>query len=165
MNLEQLFPEKPEFFISSTNKTYVLRIPNLEDRARFSDIIGQDKEKISEIFTKPHWDVISRLVYRIMKDKSDFLAGVESIIDDDGHETSMMISGPTKLLRSTNMAEGLKMIGALAIAMRAGDPLVDAAMKQAEIEDAKKKTSTLAKSSISSQTNTATLQGNSQGLQ
>ena len=123
MELEELIPEKPEFSISSTNKTYKLRLPNLEDRARFNEMVGGNPEELGKAFTEMRWSLIAKMTYRLMDQKEDFLASEEEFIDDDGNKTKAFVSGPSKLMRALNLTEALKMMGALSVAIRNAEPI------------------------------------------
>lgn len=134
MQLQELLPDQPEFFLTAKQKTYRLRIPNLEDRARFSEWLG-DQATVKKVFEDLQWPVLSKLVYRLMADKSDFPATTVTEINDDGVEEARLVSGPQMLLRSvTSIDESMKMLGALTTALRMGDPLVDEAVRQAVSE-------------------------------
>jgi exonuclease VII small subunit len=134
MTLEELLPENPTFHIASKKKSYELRLPNLSDRARFSEWLG-DEKKSREVFEKLQWDVIAKLVFRLLIDKSDFMAEDKHIIDDDGVKIKILLTGPAKLMESlASLDEGLKMVEALTLAIRRAEPLVD---KMLEAEEKK----------------------------
>jgi hypothetical protein len=128
MDLTAIFPEQPKFKIG--NKEYHLRIPNLEDAARFNEILGNDQAKVNEIFQKLQWPLISKLIYRILVEKKDFLASEETAINDDGVETTTLVTGPTKLMRCLSNAEALAMVDALVKAMELSNPPVDKEAKK-----------------------------------
>lgn len=162
MKLEELLPESPSFELKSTGKTYHLRIPNLSDRARFTEILGTDQEKITEVFQKMHWETLSKLVYRLLVEKEDFQGSIETELDDDGFSHEVRVTGPEKLMRAVTggLGEAMKMLNALVLAMRAGDPLIDQAVTDSS---EKKKAPKLsgATSSTSSARSTATHQSSS----
>lgn len=129
MQLNDLFPEKAEFYLESRKKTYTLRVPNLEDRARFKDILGNES-RINEVFQNLEWDIIAKLVYRLLVEKSDFVAYQEKGYNDDGVEVTYLITGPALLMRAVSgMEEAIRVLTALVTALRLGDPLVDKAVK------------------------------------
>ncbi len=129
MKLDELFPESPEFTLKSTGKTYTLRLPNLEDRARFKDIAGNE-QRVNEIFKNLEWDKISIFVYRLMIDKSDFMARDEKSVTDEGEEITQRVMGPVLLMRACqSIQEAISMLTALVTALRASDPLIDEAVK------------------------------------
>lgn len=137
MELKDLLPSKPEFKVQSKNKTYALRIPNLEDRARFRDMLGSDQE-INRVFAELDWAKIAKLVYRLLEDKSDFLAVQTTIVDDDGVPQKALLTGPAVMMQAIHsIEEATAMLGALITALRNGDPLVDKALTAI---DAEKKT-------------------------
>jgi len=138
MELKDLFPSKPEFTLSSTGKTYSLRIPNLEDRAKFREWFGTD-DNIQKVFNELQWDVIAKLVFRLLEQKSEFEAVKEAGFDDDGVKVTYLVTGPAMLMRAVmNTTESMSVLTALISALRAGDPLIDKAMKDA-FEDNQKK--------------------------
>lgn len=123
MKLEELIPENPIFHLKKTGSSYELRPPNLEDRVMITRISGGDDLK--KIFEEARWDDICRIIYRLMLDKSDFLASKESSVDDNGFLVERMVDGPTKLMRAvTSQDESNKMVGALIAAITAGEPQV-----------------------------------------
>lgn len=138
MNLLDIFPELPEFHIKSTGKSYKLRPPNLMDRARFVEWLG-DQEQVEKVFKQLQWEVLVKLVFRLLEDKSDFEAMQFEDYNDDGEKVKYLLTGPARLLKAiTSLEEGLQMVGALTTAMRLGDPMIDKAMTEAE-NDSKKK--------------------------
>lgn len=142
MKLEELLTDKPEFFLTTKNKSYSLRVPNLEDRARFREWLG-DESKIQKVFNELQWDVIAKLVYRLMVDKSDFIAREEDRVDDDGVRFRALVTGPALLMQAvTNIDEATKMMGALVNALRLGDPLISEAV-DVMVGESQKKSPTL----------------------
>lgn len=124
MELTDLIPEQPEFTLSSTGKTYVLRIPNLEDRMLMVQAAGGEAQ-VKTIFTELRWDVICKIVYRLLIDKSDFLATKESVINDEGVQETKLIPGPQLLMRAVRSNEdSVRLLGAFTSAITASEPLV-----------------------------------------
>lgn len=131
MQLNDLFPTKPEFFLSGTGKTYTIRIPNLEDRARFREWLGGDAN-VAKVFNELQWDVIAKLVYRLLEQKDEFLAFEETAVNDDGVKERRLITGPAVMMRAVKtIDEATNMLTALVTALRNGDPLIDKAMSVA----------------------------------
>lgn len=159
MKLEELLVQKPEFKIESKQKMYTLRVPNLEDRVKFKEILG-DESKIQEIFNNLQWDIIAKLVYRLLVEKEDFVARPEKGYNDDGEPVTYLITGPALLMRSMNsIDEAMKMLGALVTALRLGDPLIDQAITNMTETEKKSPTKnrTGQKSTTQSQANTDSL--------
>lgn len=147
MELTDLFPSKPEFKLSKTDKTYTLRIPNLEDRAKFRELLGSDSN-IQKVFNELQWDVIAKLVFRLLEQKEEFEAVKEVGFDDDGVRVTYLVTGPARFMRSvTTIDEGMNVLTALVAALRAGDPLIDKAM-QAVIGEKKSQPSQTGENSL-----------------
>lgn len=124
MKLEDLIPQKPVFTLASTGKEYELRIPNLEDRVEMIRICG-GADQIFQVFKEQKWPIICRIIYRLMKDKSEFLAVKEKVVDDDGFEKEVMTLGYTRLLRAIgNQTESILILGALTTAITSGEPMI-----------------------------------------
>lgn len=125
MNLTDLIPETAKFSLSSTGKEYEIRTPNLEDRVEMMRLVGGSEQNVVEVFTQKKWDQICKIVYRLMKDKSDFIAKRETFISDEGIKQEAMVTGPILLLRAIQtQLEAVQMLGALTAAMANGEPLV-----------------------------------------
>lgn len=163
MKLEEFLTAKPEFYLSSKEKTYTLRIPNLEDRTKFKDILG-DEANIQKVFNELQWDVIAKLVYRLLEDKSEFTAYQEKGHDDDGVQVTYLVTGPALLMRAVrDIEEASRMLGALVNALRLGDPIVNQAVQASMKAEEKKslKRSTGEKSLTQSPQSTVTPQSSS----
>lgn len=141
MKLEELFPVLPEFTLKATGKSYKLRIPNLDDNSQFKQWAGADPEAMGKVFENLNWVVLSKMIYRLLVDKSDFKGFSETVINDDGVEVNQFVPGPAVMMRNVvgGQAEGLEMVRALIEAMRKGDPLVDKAMREDSVPSDKKK--------------------------
>ena len=162
MELSEFIPEQPVFTISSTGKAYELRIPNLEDRMVMANMAGGQAE-IQKVFSELKWGVISKIVYRLMIDKSDFVATAVEEIDDEGNKKKYTATGPQMLMRAIRSQEdGVKMLGALTAAITNGEPLIKEYVKN----EVKKNTLNLTgqNSSTSSQASTDTPQPSSEPL-
>ena len=124
MQLEDLMPEKPVFTLSSTGKEYTLRVPNLEDKVEMIRLCG-GQEQVLKVFQELNWSVICKIVYRLMIDKSDFLAKREKRINDEGIEEEVLVTGPIMLLRAIKtQAEAISMLQAFNAASVASEPLM-----------------------------------------
>ena len=124
MQLEEFLPEKPVFHLSKTGKDYELRLPNLSDRVHF---LGQYKhfERINQIFKTLEWTEITRIAYRLLIDRSDFMASEEEVIDDDGNSVKVKVTGPQKLLRSiSGETEGSQLLAAITSAITLSEPII-----------------------------------------
>lgn len=145
MELDEFFPKSPTFFLNATKKEYELRPPNLEDTAWVKQNLGSEDE-ITKMFDGPDWNRCIKFVYRLLKDKSDFMAEVEKQVDDLGEEVEVKVSGPQKLLRAvTGQEEGMRVLAALTKAISIANPMVEKM-----VEKEKKNLSTGSKSSTKS---------------
>lgn len=164
MELQDFFPKKPEFLISSTGRLYSFRIPNLEDRARFREMLGGSDERIGLVFKNLEWDVIAKLAYRLLEQKEEFPARVVRELNDDGEMVEKLLTGPGVFMRTMqgSIEEAFKMLGALTAALRLGDPLIDKAVEETILKEKKSLLNrTGAKSSTASQVSTDTPQSSS----
>lgn len=133
MKFEDALPDSPTFTLSTTGKTYELRLPTLEDRVHWQTKYGSD-QGISDVFTKLQWKEIATIAYRLMKDKSDFIATQEEQIDDNGFKATTVVPGPLKLIRAIrSQQESVDLIKAITAAIMAAEPLVKE-MAKAEFE-------------------------------
>lgn len=130
LSILDFFPEEPQFWVTSRKKHYNFRVANLSDRDFFRKTIGAESV-INTALQDMDWDIISRLAYRLLIEKNEFLAEEKSEIDDDGIMKRFMLTGPGVLMRSiTDLQEAIKMVGALTTALQRGDALVDKFVKE-----------------------------------
>lgn len=121
---------------------------------------------MQEVFTKKQWPQIIKMIYRLLKDKSDFLGQEEEAADDDGRVQKVFVTGPLRLMRAVGpQSELIALMGALTAAFMAGEPLMkdyvegEVKKKMAELESL-----TGQSSSTSSATSTDTPQNSSEPL-
>jgi hypothetical protein len=163
MQLTDLIPENPTFYLKKRDKEYHLRIPNMEDRANMTRMFGTEAE-VYEAFNKRQWDKICKIVYLLLEEKRDFLAHKESQIDIEGIEREVLITGPIVLLRAIGpQEEAVKMLGALTSAFTQSEPLVKDYV-DSELKKSLAELSTGEKSSTSSQASTDTALNNLESL-
>jgi hypothetical protein len=153
MELEDLLPEKPEFKLVSTGKMYQLRLVNLEDHVWLKNKFGSS-ENFTDVMRNQDWSKAILFVYRLLVDKSEFMASEEPGVDDDGNPVKTLVTGPFKLLRAISGAEEAAYImGALAKAIMLSNPMINDAVKE-ELKNELKKNSIGQKSSTSLQAST-----------
>lgn len=163
MKLEEFIPETPVFTLSSTGKSYELKIPNLEDKVAMVRLAGGE-EHVSRIFKERDWSAICKLIYRLLIDKSDFIAKKEKRISDEGIEEEVLVTGPVLLLRSiSTQKEMMEVLKAFNAASVASEPLVKELM-ESEVKKNLLELSTGENSTISSPVNTDLPQNNSELL-
>ena len=153
--LEEIIPDKPEFYVSAKKKTYSLRPPNIEDQAWFISRFGS-LDKVTEAMTSQDWEGICKIVYRLIcnEGKRDFKAEETTEFDDDGVETTALLPASRALLRSLIPDEALEMMRALTKAVVLSNPLIEKAV----VDNLKKNSKDIApwigeKSSIKSKAN------------
>ena len=153
MELEEVLPEAPTFTLHSTGKEYRLRLVNLEDHVWLQNRFGGGVA-FSKILEKQDWGNAILFAYRLMIDKTDFMAVEETVIDDDGVEKRTLITGPLRLLRAISGAEEATLVmAALAKSIMLSNPTVDKYVK-AQYKEDQKKSLTGQTSSTRSQVNT-----------
>jgi hypothetical protein len=114
-------------------------VPNLEDRSKFRDILGNEAE-IARVFQERDWSKIAKLAYVLLVEKSDFPATPVEEYDDDGALVKKLLTGPAALMRAVkNLEEGDNMVKAMVSAIRNGDPIVEEMMKTLDMADVQKK--------------------------
>lgn len=159
LSLEDLLPQEPEFTLKATGKAYRLRLINLEDQVWIKKTFGTDAQ-LKAVFEELQWEHLSRIIFRQLEDKSDFLARDVEEINDDGEKITQRLTGPYLLMKSVSgMDEAFSMLAALNKAMALSSPVVEDYLK-AEFEKEVKKNQTAnragRKSSTSSRTSTVT---------
>lgn len=149
MEIEDVLPKTPEFTLKSSGKTYELRLVNLEDQVWIKNKFGTH-EAFNEVLQQNDWSKSILLIYRLLKDKTDFMASEEPMIDDDGVSYKALVTGPYKLLKAiSGVEEGAQVMGALAKSIMLSNPMIDKLVKES-LKEELKKNSTGVKSSISS---------------
>jgi len=123
IELEDVFPDKPEFTLESTEKTYKLRLFSLADRSWLEkNYPGKELKKVLNP-KNPDYVETARIVYHQMEDKSDFLAERTTKIDDDGVEQKYLMTGPAKLLDAIKgLEEMTRVVSALTRAIVNSEP-------------------------------------------
>lgn len=140
MELEELLPQKPEFFVSKMGKTYALRPPNMADQVWFRDRYGKS-DKFEKALEEQDWPEIARVAYYLLEDegKRDFLAGNLKVIDGEGVERTIHHSGPEKLLVAlSGLKEMLEVMQAITRAIVISNPVAEAVAKKMLREEVKR---------------------------
>lgn len=124
MDIKDIFPETPVFTLQNSGKMYELRLVNLEDTIWVRANIG-DEKAVMKMIRELDWHYIVKFVYRLLKDKSDFMAGEATEINDDGVEFIRKLTGPDKLLKAiSGQEEGTHLLGALVTSISLSNPMV-----------------------------------------
>lgn len=123
IKLEELLPSAPEFSLKSTGKTYKLRIFNIDDMIWLEEKIGGMKTLGDLIATQKYSDLV-KVAYHQLEDKSEFLATVDTVIDDEGRSQQALTPGPQRFARAIQGMDELgEIIRALAFAVTRGNPM------------------------------------------
>lgn len=140
MRLEDMIPEETQVTLVSPGgekKSYDLRCINLEDEAWMIRVFGPTG--IQSVF-KENIDVVglAKIIFRQLKDKSDFLPRSEETYDEDGEKVTLKVTGPDLVLRGiVGKAHVLEVLQALSKIIGASQPPVEEEDKKAM--DEKKK--------------------------
>lgn len=136
LQLEDIAPERAAFFLKAKKKKYYLRPVNLTDNVWMK---GKWGNKIGVIFEKIDMPELSKIIYRLMEDKSDFLAEDIDDVDDEGEPRSRRVSGPEKLCACIqSISEQIQIFQALMSTIGISQPLMDKMVAE-EIEGKVKK--------------------------
>jgi len=95
MKLEEIKPMRSKFKLSSSNKEYSVRPFTLEDEIWAVNTLGAS---IDNVFVggSINYDNFTRILYRIICDKSDFKRVTTMTYDDNGDEVEESIGGYKK---------------------------------------------------------------------
>jgi len=112
MELNEIYPTLPEFTVSE--KTYHLRLVSVADQVWLSEKIG-GMDKLQNMFsaTNPDLGNIIKFSYRLLVEKSDFLAKDVETISDEGEPSIRRMSGPEVFMTSMKPHEILGIVNAL----------------------------------------------------
>lgn len=140
MELEELLPPKPEFFLKSKNRSFVIRPPNLHDQVWFKSRYGTSTGFASAL-SNGDWNEISRVVYHLLSDadRREFLAQDVKVVNDEGEEKVVRHTGPEVfLLAIDGLEEITKIMGALTRAIMISNPAIEEDVKK-QVAEAKAK--------------------------
>lgn len=132
ISLSDILPTKPEFRVEKTNKSYLLRLPNMLDQVWIKEKFG-GAERVAQVIHGQDWLEISRIVYRLMDDtaRADFPAVDARIINDEGESMHRRLTGPEHLLSSLGgLEETVRMLSALTQAIILSNPIIGEEVKK-----------------------------------
>lgn len=89
--LDDLIPQEASLKIE--NKEYFLRKLNLSDEVWIKTKIGD----VQKVFTEQDFEAITKIAFRLLKDKADFLPKTLSDYDENGNQSDVFFSGPEML--------------------------------------------------------------------
>jgi hypothetical protein len=139
MDIDDLFiAEFPKFKLEATGHEYELDVLRVHHVAQFQKIVGGGLDKIQKLLESLPIDEAAKLVYALLKDKSDFMGSEEEVIDDEGFKVKRKVTGPEKLMQAIRLEEIPLVVGALMKSISLSMPKIGAIM-QGVLDKAKKK--------------------------
>jgi len=95
MNLEEMDESPSKFILGDSDKCYFIRPFNLNDEIWAKNEIGED---IDHIFFNGNvdWDMFTRLLYRLILNKENFIQENVVSVDEDGVENEKPFGGYKK---------------------------------------------------------------------
>lgn len=133
--LEELCPKTGYFILKSTGNTYQVQPISSLVECQFEEKFGAHP---NTVIKNGNADAIYWLVYTLIRDKSDFKASEETVIDDAGEEHQMRIGGYKKfqMLCTGGPSEQAAIVDALMMAQHGhtASEIIEAAQK---LEDEK----------------------------
>lgn len=137
LTLTDLIPQQSTFTLSATgDKIHRLRPMNLEDHAWVLHTFGS-QEEVQKVFTEMDWGQLSRLVYRLLIDKTPFASIQEETLDENGDAEVVKVGGSRLLFQSIrSLKEQIEVQTALLRTIGISQPI----QEKLEAEDAKEAT-------------------------
>lgn len=139
-SLEDFRPKASSFTVYSSGKTYELKELDAATECAIKDKYGK---AIQELMEEGNQNAIYEVIFRLIKDKSDFKAEEIDEIDVDGNTKKLIIGGVEKFKRllTGGLKESVQLANALTVAIygKSADEIVEFANKQTGDHDLKKK--------------------------
>jgi len=107
IKLDDLIPEKATVFLKTVNKGFILRPISLDDQMWIKRKWNDDELK--KLLETVDMGELSKLVYRLIEDKTEFKAQDITEIDEEGEEKKTRVSGP-ELLRKSIFGDAEKIV-------------------------------------------------------
>lgn len=103
LTLEDILPTTPTFELNG--KSYTLRIPDIADQVWIREKYGSQEAFINilnEDIQKCNWLAICQFAYHQLPNeaRADFRATEATVVNDEGEEANIKLSGPEVLLHS-----------------------------------------------------------------
>jgi len=137
LSIDDILPERASFFLKDKKKEYFLRPINLTDNVWLKNKWG---DKVDKIFDPPDMPELSKIVYRLLEDKSDFRAEDIEYIDDEGETQEKRITGPEKLCESIQgVTEQINIFRALMSTIGISQPVFNEMLEEELSKTDKKK--------------------------
>lgn len=131
VRLEDLIPEKASFTLKATGGIeHTLRIPNIQDHAWMKQTFGGEITKVLESSDKMG---MARVVYRLLENRSPFMATENEEIDDDGVYVKVRRTGWENFARAVvGHAEQIEVYKALMSTVGLSKPVIENLKKKVE---------------------------------
>ncbi len=121
MDLSYIRPKEAVLKLGNPRREYTLRLINLDDENWIRENFGN---KLQAALEDPN--DLSRIIYRLIKDKSDFKVRGETIIDEEGNEVVEKIGGYMYLKKMVcGMKDKIAMITAFNEVLGVSRPVID----------------------------------------
>lgn len=137
LNLQKMFPQKSSFKLKATGKTYYLRPMTLKDQLWVKHNFEGRLEEILNPATLD-MDAISRIIYLLLVDKSDFATHEYEDVNEDGETVTVEIGGYKLLQRLISSEEMSDVLWAFNETMGISRPVEKKAVKKKVVKKAKK---------------------------
>lgn len=134
MNLEEVRPAMGSFKLEATKEhVHELRKFSLDDHVWVRETFGKGLDEIATMTPGESLPIITRIVYRLIKDKSIFIKQEVKTIDEEGNEGTDTLGG-VRLFSATvcGPQEQNDMIEAFLKTLSASNPKPDDKKKQAK---------------------------------
>lgn len=138
MELEQVFPtEFGSFKLKATkDHVHVLRKFTIEDHAWVKTNLGMTIVEVLQLGDKDPlemWEKLSRVIYRLLLDKSPFQKQTVQTFDEDGEKKTEVMGGPTLLrLSMAGTREPTDVMAAFTQCLKESDPVMPVQKKTEE---------------------------------
>ncbi len=132
MNLEDVRPAMGSFKLEATkDHVHELRKFSLDDHVWVKETFGKGLDEIATMTPSESLPLITRIVYRLIKDKSIFLKQEVKTIDEEGNEGTDTLGG-VRLFSAVvcGIDEQNLMVGAFLKTLGASNPKPDDKKKQ-----------------------------------
>lgn len=143
MKLEQLVPKRSSIYLSETDKTYQLRPWTLKDQIWMKEQYGDNAKDMFHLSIQNlEFSVVARMLYRVIEDKSDFIAKEIVDIDEDGNQRKVTLGGYQALINMvTGFKEQISLVTALAECIGGSNSYIEDVKKigDMELDDFQKK--------------------------
>ncbi len=124
-SLEDLMPEDTKIKVGE--KEYELRKINLED-----EVWIKKYGNLQDLINKEDVEFMASVVFRQMKDKSDFMPMMEETFDEEGEKITKKVTGPMRLMRGlSGPKQKYEMVQSICACFGISRPIFDKMVEEA----------------------------------